>query len=268
MKDNRIVATLERLKENKEKALICYITAGDPNLEDTKILVLEMERSGADVVELGIPYSDPLADGPVIQRAAKRSLDGGTKMEGIFSAVEELRKYTQIPLIFLLYFNSMLQFGEVRFLEQCAKTGVDGLIIADLPLEERGELRERMGDLGLALIPLVAPTSHDRIQKIVQNARGFVYCVSSLGVTGTRSTFAEDLKPFMDQVKRETPLPRAIGFGISGPQAIRDLKDHTEAFIVGSAIIEELEKGLEDGSHPVKVGAFVRGLKEAMKEKP
>lgn len=267
MKHNRIVAKLERLKENREKALICYITAGDPHLEDTKTLVLEMESSGADVVELGIPNADPLADGPVIQRAAKRSLDGGTKMDGIFSAVEELRKNTQIPLVFLLYFNSMLQYGEDRFLDRCVEAGVDGLIIADLPLEERGDLSRSMEDLGLALIPLVAPTSHDRIQKIVEKAHGFVYCVSSLGVTGTRRTFADDLKPFMDQVKRKTPLPRAIGFGISGPEAIRDLKDHAEALIVGSAIIEELEKGLADGSHPARVGAFVRGLKEAMKEK-
>lgn len=264
MKNNRIVVKLEHLKKNREKALICYITAGDPHMEVTKKMVAEMERSGADIIELGIPYSDPLADGPVIQRAAKRSLDGGTRLEGIFSAVEDLRKSTQIPLVFLLYFNSMLQYGEDRFLNRCVEAGVDGLIVADLPLEERGDLRHRMECLGLALIPLVAPTSQERIHKIVQDANGFVYCVSSLGVTGTRSTFSENLIPFMEQVKGETPLPRAIGFGISGPQAIRDLKEYAEAFIVGSAIIAEMEKGLEDGSHTARVGEFVRTLKEAM----
>lgn len=263
MEKSRITRKMEELKNRNEKALICYVTAGDPSLEDTKTLVGVMEKAGADVVELGIPYSDPLADGPVIQRAAKRALDAGTHVEDVFETVEAIRKTSQVPLAFLLYYNSMLRYGVEKFLDRCKEAGVDGLIIADLPLEERRDMDQMLAERTMDLIPLVAPTSKDRIEKIVDGARGFVYCVSSLGVTGTRTSFSEDLQSLLDGVKEKTSVSRAIGFGISGPQAIRDLGDRAEGFIVGSAIIKELEKGLEDGTHIQKVAKFVEELKAA-----
>ncbi|MBF7096997.1 tryptophan synthase subunit alpha [Alkalibacter mobilis] len=262
---SKITKKFEELKKFDKRALITYITAGDPDIKDTEKLIYAMERAGADIVELGIPYSDPLADGPVIQRAAQRALKKNVNIDDIFDMVKEVRKNTQLPLAFLMYYNSILRYGINKFIEKCKDVGMDGLIVADLPLEERKEFKDLLKNTGVDLIPLVAPTSRERIKMIVEDASGFIYCVSSLGVTGTRSSFSTELKDFMDLVRSYTDVPTAIGFGISGTEAIRELKDYSDGLIVGSAIIKKIEEGLEYGTHLEKVEEFVKELKSAFK---
>lgn len=260
---SRITEKFETLREKQEKPLITYITAGDPDLATTHQLVLEMERAGADIIELGIPYSDPLADGPVIQRASQRALEAGANIDSIFKLVENLRKETKIPLAFLVYFNCVFKYGFERFLNPCRDIGIDGLIIPDLPLEERKGLQEMMRNYAIDLIPLVAPTSGERMKDIVADASGFVYCVSSIGVTGKRDEFQTDLKAFINQVKKYTDIPAALGFGISSPEMIRKIKGICDGMIVGSAIIEKIEEGLVDHTSKDKVFNFVKKLAEA-----
>lgn len=251
------------MKDMGEKVLITYITAGDPDLDTTYRLVLEMERAGVDIVELGIPYSDPLADGPVIQRASQRALKSGANIYNIFQLVEKLRVKTEIPLVFLVYFNCVFKYGFERFLDECQKKGIDGLIIPDLPLEERIELQEMMMGYNIDLIPLVAPTSEERIKAIVEDSNGFVYCISSMGVTGRRNTFEVDLNKFLNQVRECTDLPLALGFGISTPEMVKKLKGLCDALIVGSGIIEEIERGIKEGEVEEKVFEFVKKLADA-----
>ncbi|TCO73805.1 tryptophan synthase subunit alpha [Marinisporobacter balticus] len=262
--NSRITEKFRGLKEKNKKALITYITSGDPNLDTTLRLVLTMEKAGADIIELGIPYSDPLADGPIIQNASERALKAGTNIDNVFDMVSKVREKTQIPLVFLVYFNSIFRYGIKRFLENCKSCGVDGLIIPDLPLEERKELTDKMKDYPIDLIPLVAPTSENRIKEIVQDAKGFVYCISSTGVTGTRTFFKENLLNFMDQVKKYTNVPLAIGFGISNEEAIKNLKGISDGLIVGSAIIKKIETGIKEGDIEERVFDFVRRLHEAI----
>lgn len=257
---SRISLKFETLKETGKKAFIPYITAGDPSLDTTYRLVLEMERAGADIIELGIPYSDPLADGPTIQRASQRALKAGADIDNILKLVEKLRIETEIPLVFLVYFNCIYNYGFKRFLDECEGKGIDGLIIPDLPLEERKELQQIMEKYPIDLIPLVAPTSKNRIKAIVAESSGFVYCVSSMGVTGKRSSFDVDLNSFLDQVRECTNLPLALGFGIATVGAVGKLKDLCDGLIVGSGIIEEIEKGINHGKLEERVFKFVNAL--------
>jgi len=264
--DSRISRKLNKLKEEKRKALITYISAGDPSLDKTMELVLTMEKAGADIMELGIPYSDPLADGPVIQRASIRALSKGINIDYIFSMVLNLRCKTEIPLVFLIYYNTIFSYGIEEFLNRCKECGIDGLIIPDLPLEERKILNEMMKDYPIDLIALVAPTSNNRIKEIVEGSSGFIYCISSKGVTGTRETFDEELKAFMEDVRRYSKIPLAIGFGISDEKSVRNLKDLADGLIVGSAIIKQIEKGIELGNIEGRVFEFVKSLREAIDE--
>ncbi|MBU3202805.1 tryptophan synthase subunit alpha [Clostridium algidicarnis] len=264
--DSRISRKLNKLKEEKRKALITYIAAGDPSLDKTMELVLTMEKAGADIMELGIPYSDPLADGPVIQRASIRALSKGINIDYIFSMVLNLRCKTEIPLVFLIYYNTIFSYGIEEFLNRCKECGIDGLIIPDLPLEERKILNEMMKDYPIDLIALVAPTSNNRIKEIVEGSSGFIYCISSKGVTGTRETFDEELKAFMEDVRRYSKIPLAIGFGISDAKSVRNLKDLADGLIVGSAIIKQIEKGIELGNIEGRVFEFVKSLREAIDE--
>ncbi|MEL7597210.1 MAG: tryptophan synthase subunit alpha [Clostridiaceae bacterium] len=252
------------LREKNEKALITYVTSGDPDLDTTYNLVLEKERAGADIIELGIPYSDPLADGPVIQRASERALKSGTNIDSVFQLVKRIREKTEIPLVFLVYFNAVYRFGMERFLENCREYGIDGLIIPDLPMEERKEINELMKDYPVDLIPLVAPTSEDRIKEVVSEGNGFVYCISSNGVTGTRSEFQVDLEEFMNKIKKYTTLPLAIGFGISDEETVRNLKGICDGVIVGSAIIKKIEEGIKEGNIENRVFEFVSNLHKAL----
>lgn len=234
---NRIEKKFKELGESK--ALITYITAGDPGLDQTEQLIYAMERGGADIVELGIPYSDPIADGPVIQAAGKRALENGTRLFKVFEIVKNTRKKTEIPLVFLIYFNTILSHGIENFIKKCQEAGVDGLIIPDLPLEERDEIRKLIGGSGVDLIPLVAPNSKERLGEIInQGGSGFVYCISSFGVTGVRDNFDVDLKGFLKEVGEVTDLPLAVGFGISSREHVEKIHGIADGAIVGSAIVK------------------------------
>ena len=261
---SRITKRLSELESKNEKALITYITGGDPNIDTTFNLVLAMEKAGADIVEIGIPYSDPTADGPVIERAAVRALKAGTNIEDIFDMVSKLREETEVPFVFLVYFNAVYKYGMEKFLEKCREKGVDGLIIPDLPLEERKELNEMMKDYPIDLIALVAPTSEDRIKEIVRGAEGFIYCISSRGVTGKRDHFETDLTDFMSKVRKHTTIPLAIGFGISNVEAIKNLKGLCDGVIVGSAIVEKIEKGIQGNDSVERVLNFTSELHKAL----
>ncbi|MGB6127504.1 MAG: tryptophan synthase subunit alpha [Psychrilyobacter sp.] len=230
----------KKFKElGEKKALITYITAGDPSLEKTEQLIYAMEKGGADIIELGVPYSDPIADGPIIQAAGKRALDNGTTLFKIFEIVKKAREKTDIPLVFLIYFNTILSQGIENFIKKCQETGIDGLIIPDLPLEEREEISEFIVGSGIDLIPLVAPNSKERLKNIINcGGSGFVYCISSFGVTGVREKFEVDLKSFLEDVREETDLPLAVGFGISTREHVEKIHSIADGAIVGSAIVK------------------------------
>jgi len=242
---NRITQKLTQLKEHGEKALITFITAGDPDLDTTKELVLTLEMGGADIIELGVPYSDPLADGPVIQLASLRSLKSGTSLSKIFQSVADLRNQTQIPIILMTYFNPLMCYGLSKVAADAAKAGVDGFIVPDLPMEEAGEFSRLLAEQYLYLIPLVAPTSGaQRIREIAASGDGFIYCVSQLGVTGVRKEIPDNIKEFMDIVRGSTDKPLGVGFGISTPEQAAAISRYCDAVIVGSALVNTIgEKG-------------------------
>lgn len=254
--NSRIYYKFKELKEKNKKAFIGFVTAGDPTLEKTHQFVLDMESEGVDIVELGIPNSDPLADGPTIQSSSVRALSNHVKIKDIFELVKKIRKDSQIPLVFLVYYNNVYQFGIDKFIEKCEETGIDGLIIPDIPIEERYELTEKLASTHVNLIPLVALTSNNRIKNIVKGAEGFVYCVSNLGVTGTGHAGIEELKKLNDEVSKYTDIPKAIGFGISTKDDVNALKDITDGIIIGSAIVKKTnEGGLKE---------FLREIKSAL----
>ncbi|WP_319200858.1 tryptophan synthase subunit alpha [uncultured Ilyobacter sp.] len=245
---------IENSLKKGEKNLIAYLTAGDPCIEKTPELVFAMERGGAALVEIGIPYSDPLADGPVIQAASTRALSKDISIQKIFDAVTEIRKESQIPLVFLVYYNTIHNYGGEEFLKKCEETGVDGLIIPDLPMEEQKELPKNPA---VSIIPLVALNSEDRIESIVKDATGFVYCISSFGVTGTRDTISNKASEIVSEIKKYTDIPVALGFGISHNKMVEDVNRYADAAIVGSAIVKVIEK--TDGSSK-EVEDFVASL--------
>ena len=240
---NRIVEKFNYLKVRNEKAFIPFVTAGDPDLDTTLELVLALESAEADIIEIGIPYSDPMADGPVIQASSNRALASGTKISSIMDKVMEIREKTQIPLVYLLYYNSIFKYGSERFFKQCKEVGVDGLIIPDLPLEERSEIIEIADKYDICVIPMVAPTSKGRIKAITNLGKGFVYCVSINGVTGTRQSLNTDIKEYMDLISGYTNMPKALGFGISNAEMAKAYAPYCEAIIVGSAIIKLVAGG-------------------------
>ncbi len=266
MSGGRIAAAFERLRGRGEKGLITFVTAGYPNLETTRSLVLAMADSGADVIELGVPFSDPLADGPVIQRASQAALNTGVTLAAILALVRELRRETGVPLVLMSYFNPILSFGPERLASAAAGAGADGLIIPDLPLEEAGPVLELADGYGLDLIPLVAPTSTPRrIAAIAAQARGFVYCVSVTGVTGARSGYSEKLAGVCRTVREHTRLPVAVGFGIAHEDQVRVLAPHADALIVGSAVID-LIQGTDKNGSVSRVGSLVVELKQLLQK--
>ncbi len=247
----------------KEKALITFITAGDPDLETTKRLVLEMEKSGADLIELGVPFSDPIAEGPTIQKASLRALKGGVSLVKIFGLVRELRAVTHIPLLLMMYVNTIFRFGTQRFFSLCAETGIDGVIVPDLPYEEKDELLPFAKEAGVRLISLVSPTSHQRIAKIASEAEGFLYCVSSTGVTGARNEFTTDFNEFFGEIKKNAKTPCCVGFGIASPAKAKEMSAYCDGVIVGSGIVNIVEKFGCESVAPV--GEFVKSLKDAIR---
>jgi tryptophan synthase alpha chain len=255
----------QEVKKSGGKALITYLSAGDPDLATSRKLVLALEQNGADIIELGIPYSDPVADGPVIQQASLRALKNGITIEAVFGLVASLRQETAIPLVLMVYYNSILQYGESKFLIQCSRVGVDGLIVPDLPLEESEELRLEAEKYKVDVIMLVAPTTPlERIARIAEVSRGFLYCVAVTGVTGAQDKLDSGLQVFVEMVRSQTDLPLAIGFGISTPEQAAEAAQLADGVIVGSAIIKVVEQHLGEDSLVNKVGEFARSLKTGL----
>lgn len=244
------------------KAFIGFLTAGDPSLDKTEEFILSMVDAGADLIEIGIPFSDPVAEGRVIQRANIRALSVGTTLEKIFNMVKAVRLKTQVPIVFLTYLNPVFRFGYDHFFRECSENGVDGVIIPDIPFEEKGELMPFSEKYGIDIISLVAPTSEARIAKIANSAQGYVYCVSSMGVTGVRSEIKTDLPSLLSAIKATTNIPTAVGFGISTPQQAAEISKYADGIIVGSAIVKIIE---EHGTNSAEyLYEYVKDMKQAI----
>lgn len=246
----------------KGKAFIAFITCGDPDLDTTAAAVRAAVENGADLIELGIPFSDPVAEGPVIQGANLRALRGGVTTDRIFAFVRELRRDVRVPMVFMTYANVVFSYDAEKFISACRDIGIDGLILPDLPYEEKEDFQPLCSRYGVELVSLVAPTSENRIARIAKEAEGFLYVVSSLGVTGTRSEIKTDLASIVDVVRQNTDIPCAIGFGISTPAQARKMADISDGVIVGSAIIRLLEEYGRDA--PRHIGEYVKSMKDAI----
>jgi len=259
----RISKRFAELRAAGETGLVIYVMAGDPDLETTRRLVLELERAGADVIELGVPFTDPLADGPSIQAANERALAGGATLDQILDLVRDLRRETQIPILLMTYYNPVFRAGLERVAAAASGAGVDGMLITDLPPEEAGEWKEAAERAGLDTIFLLAPTStEERIRIAAEMATGFVYCVSRTGVTGARAELPEDLHALLDRIRARTEQPIAVGFGVSRPEHVRQIGEWCDAAVVGSAVVNLIARG---GTASVNaVGQFVRELKGDM----
>lgn len=245
------------------KAFIAFITCGDPDLETTAAAVRAAVQGGADLIELGIPFSDPTAEGPVIQGANLRALKNGITTDKIFEFVAELRRDVKIPMVFMTYANVVFSYGTERFISSCSNIGIDGIILPDLPFEEKDEFLPICRQFGVDLISLIAPTSKNRVAMIAKEADGFLYIVSSLGVTGTRSEIKTDLSDIVSVIRQNTSIPCAIGFGISTPDQARKMADIADGAIVGSAIVKLLEKyGKEAPEH---IREYVESMKDALR---
>lgn len=245
------------------KAFIPFITCGDPDLETTKEIVRAMAANGADLIELGIPFSDPTAEGPVIQGANLRALSGGVTTDKIFEMVRELRKDVTLPMVFMTYANVVFSYGADKFIGTCAEIGIDGLILPDLPFEEKGEFDPICQKYEVDLISLIAPTSADRIAMIARKAQGFIYIVSSLGVTGVRSEIKTDISSLVKVVRENSGVFCAVGFGISTPEQAAGMAAVSDGVIVGSAIIRLVEKYGKEAAGPV--GEYVKRMKDALR---
>jgi tryptophan synthase alpha chain len=247
---------------DNKKAFIPFITCGDPNLETTAEIVRQAAEGGADLIELGIPFSDPTAEGPVIQRASLRALNGGVTTDKIFDMVRELRKDINTPMVFMTYANVVYSYDAERFIKTCNEIGIDGLVLPDLPYEEKEEFSELCDKYDVDLISFIAPTSKSRIAMIAKEAKGFIYVVSILGVTGVRSEIKTDLKAIVDVIRENTDVPCAIGFGISTPEQAKKMSAISDGAIVGSAIIKIIEEHGENAAPHVK--EYVQSMKAAM----
>lgn len=245
------------------KAFIPFITGGDPSLEVTRQLLIAMEQAGADLIEIGLPFSDPIAEGEVIQEATYRALTAGCTTDKLFDLVKEARKDVKIPMVFLTYLNSVFSYGKEAFLKRCVECGIDGLIVPDLPFEEKGELLDVCKEYGVAIISLIAPTSKERIKAIAKEAEGFIYVVSSLGVTGVRSEITTNVEEMTDMVRQVTDVPCAIGFGISRLEQAAQMAGVSDGAIVGSAIVRIIG---EQGENCVPaVAEYVKQMKDAIR---
>ena len=245
------------------KAFIAFLTAGDPDLKKTEEYILAMAVAGADLIEIGIPFSDPIAEGDVIQAANIRALNAGTTLPRIFDMVRRVRKNTSVPLVFLTYINPVFKYGYEKFFAECRDTGMDGIIIPDLPYEEKGELADIAAKNGIDLITLIAPTSRERIRSLSQGAKGFVYLVSSMGVTGVRKEIGTDLASIVEEVRSVTDTPVAVGFGIAEPTQAKTVAQIADGVIVGSAIVKIIEQYGADAEKALK--EYVAAMKAAVK---
>lgn len=261
----RLETTFQRLRDKKEKALIAYLMAGDPGLAETEQLVLALEQAGADVIELGVPFSDPIADGPVIQQAAERGLKSGTTLRNILASVTSLRKRTNIPIVLMLYYNSIHAMGCEQFCKAAGAAGVDGLIVPDMPPDEAGPLKGPADAAGLPLIFLLAPTSTtDRRKLVAKESHGFVYYVSLTGITGSKLSNVGDIQDNIKKLRKVSGSPVAVGFGVATPEDAARVSKVADGVIVGSAIVKRIASYQQDPKMVSHVAEFVRSLKAAM----
>ena len=255
------MSNIYKVFENK-KAFIAFLTAGDPDFETSVECFKAVARAGADLIEVGIPFSDPIAEGPVIQEADLRALDSGMTTDKVFELVKEVRKETDVPMVFMSYINPIYHYGAEKFFEKAAEVGIDGAIIPDMPYEEKDELTGAAKKFGLDIISMIAPTSEERIKMIAKEAEGFIYVVSSLGVTGVRSEINTDLGSMMKLVREVTDVPAAIGFGISTPEQAKKMAGYADGAIVGSAMVRIV--AAEGKNAPEKLYEYVKSMKEAI----
>jgi tryptophan synthase alpha chain len=266
-RSTRIADRFEQLRRAGELGLVAYVTAGDPSLDATERIVLALAEAGADVMELGVPFSDPLADGPVIQRASERALRSGTTLAGVLELVRRLRAQSEVPLVLFSYFNPVLQMGGERFADAAAQAGADGVLITDLTPEEGGEFRRTVRARGLDTIFLAAPTSTDaRLKLLAEASSGFLYLISRTGVTGAKGALPEDLPALVRRVRAVTALPIAVGFGISLPGHVSVLGGLADAAVVGSALVAEMERAATAEAAASAVAEKVRTLKQAARQ--
>lgn len=267
MKINKIDSTFAQLRANGKKAFIPFITAGDPSISATYQIATEMIRNGADIIEFGVPYSDPSADGPVIMRADMRALAAGARFADVFRLSARItNENPNIPVVLLLYFNSIFVYGLEKFFTACEEAGISGLIIPDLPYEERDEAQPYADAHQIHLISMVTPASMERISMILPKAKGFLYCVASLGVTGERKDFATDFTTYFHALNAQSDIPKCIGFGVSTPSQKKDLEKYCDGVIVGSAMVRRIENGIAEAKSEreiaIDLGAFVRTFTE------
>ncbi|HSH95480.1 MAG TPA: tryptophan synthase subunit alpha [Roseimicrobium sp.] len=263
---NRIVERFSNLRTRGEKGLVVYIGAGDPNLEATRQLALSFDKSGVDILELGVPFSDPLADGLVNQLAAQRGLESGTTPPKLLATIREIRKESQIPIVLYVYFNLLHKRGLKAFIDDCADAGVDGLLVLDLPPEESDYYESLMKAAGLCNIYLIAPTTpEDRMELIARRANGFIYYISREGVTGMQAKVSDTIGEMTAKIRAHTDLPIAVGFGISNPDQARTVAKSAEAIVVGSAIVNQIAANGKSPDLVAKVSAFVSSLSKAIK---
>ena len=263
---SKLDRTFAQLRKKNEKALIAYVMAGDPSLQETEQLVVELEQAGADIIELGVPFSDPIADGPVIQQAAERALRSGTSLRTILSMITGLRKKTQIPLVLMAYYNNIHAFGPERFCQEAAQAGIDGLILPDMPPDEAGPLKGPAAAAGLPLIFLLAPTSTAaRRAFVARQSQGFVYYVSLTGITGAKLRNVADVGKNVEKIRKITHVPVAVGFGVATPEDAANVAAIADGVIVGSAIVKLIAAHRQNPEMVKHVAEFVRSLKTAMR---
>lgn len=255
---------MSRIREafRNKKAFIPFLTAGDPCLEKTAEYILEMEKAGADLIEIGIPFSDPIAEGPVIQEADLRALAAGATTDRIFDLVQEIRKQVRVPLVFMTYLNPVFHYGYERFFRRCRECGIDGIIIPDLPFEEQEELKPTANENEVEVITLVAPTSRQRIREIAGEAEGFLYLVSSMGVTGMRNRISTDLEGMIREIREVSEIPVAVGFGIHTPEQAEQIAGIADGVIVGSAVVRLIAQ--DQGNAAKAISAYVQEMKQAV----
>ena len=258
---NRIDERFAKVKADGRKALITFLTVGDPNMEVSEKAIYTMQEEGVDLIELGVPFSDPAADGPVIQRADERALAQGVDIFKVFELVRKIRNNVEVPMVFLLYYNVMVQYGIEKFFKRCQETGVDGLIIPDLPYEESDEIKEYTEKYGVYQISLVSPTSKDRIKNIAKDAKGFLYCISSLGVTGEKSSFVTN---FVGTIKTCTDVPACVVFSVSNGRQVKELTKYFDGAIVGSAIVKSIATGESVEERINNLRAKIKDLKSGL----
>ncbi len=261
----RIERTFRDLKQKKEKALVVYLTAGDPDLQTTRGLILALEQAGVDVIEIGVPFSDPTADGPVIQAASQRALHRGVTLSGILDMIESLREVSDIPIVLFGYYNPIFSYGNERFAARAKRAGVDGILVVDLPPEESHELRQHTDITGLDFISLIAPTTSDnRIARIAKNATGFLYYISITGVTGTAQPLMQNIKVDVERIRKISALPLVIGFGISTPAQAARIVSYADGVVIGSAFVRLIEEnGAKDDLIQI-ASSFVKDIKKAL----